>query len=256
MKTVSTLKLLLVGDSCAVIAACSDTSISSPGGNQQVPAPNPGGGGGGGGQTFNLLPAGGCAAGSVSDTITVPGSSNQVQACVLTGNYTQDVTLTADGVYFLNGGVFIGEDAGGDVANPNPNASSATLTTPAGATVAGSGGGDYLVIARGSRIEANGTEAAPIVFTSLQDIVATESGSPRDGDDTARGEWGGVIINGRAPINVCIDGTATTGGGDCESEGEGSSGRYGGDNLTDDSGAMSYARIQYAGFEVTPDNEL
>ncbi|XBQ16691.1 MAG: hypothetical protein ABL308_02180 [Oceanicaulis sp.] len=255
MKTVSTLKLLLVGASCAVIAACSDTSISSPGGNQQVPPPTSGGGGGGA-QTFNLLPAGGCATGTAATTVAVPGSSTQVTACALTGNYTQDVTLTSDGVYFLNGGVFIGEDAGSDVANPNPNASTATLTIPAGATIAGSGGGDYLVIARGSRIEADGTDAAPIVFTSLQDIAATESGNPRDGDDTARGEWGGVIVNGRAPINVCLDGTATPGTVSCETEGEGSSGRFGGDNTADDSGTIRYARIQYAGFEVTPDNEL
>lgn len=257
MTTMSTkLKLMLAGASCAVIAACSGASISSPGEQNQVPPPSNGGGGGSTGQTFNLLPAGGCATGTVSDTIAVPGTSDQVQACVMTGNYTQNVTLTADGVYFLNGGVFIGEDAGGDVANPNPNASSATLTIPAGATIAGSGGGDYLVVARGSQIDAQGTSSSPIVFTSLQDIVATESGSPRDGDDTARGEWGGIILNGRAPINVCIDGTATPGDVDCETEGEGSSGRFGGDNLADDSGTLRYVRIQYAGFEVTPDNEL
>ncbi len=252
----SKIKLLLAGASCAVIAACSNASISSPGEENQVPPPNNGGGGGSTGQTFNLLPAGGCAAGTASQTVDVPGSDNSVTACVVSGNLTSDLTLTSDGLYLLNGPVFVGEDVGSDVANPNPNASTATLTIPAGATVAGAGGGDYLVIARGSQIDAQGTDSSPIVFTSLQDIDATESGNPRDGDDTARGEWGGIILNGRAPTNVCLDGTATPGGVNCETEGEGSSGRYGGDNITDNSGIMRYVRLQYAGFEVTPDNEL
>ena len=61
-----------------------------------------------------------------------------------------------------------------------------------------------------------------------------------------RADWGGLIINGNAPINV-------PGG---EAIGEGDTGRYGGTNPDDSSGVLRYVRVEYAGTEFSPDNEL
>ena len=99
-------------------------------------------------------------------------------------------------------------------------------------------GGSFLVIDRGARIKANGTREDPIVFTSAQ-----PEGERR------RGDWGGLIFNGRAPINV-------PGG---VAEGEGDTGAYGGGtdpNPADDSGVMRFVRVEYGGFAISPDNEL
>lgn len=247
----SLLKLLLVGASCAVIAACSDSSISSPGEQNQVPPPT---NGGGDNTAVNLLPAGGCATGTQSHVFSIAGRS--VTACRITGEVTSDLTLTADGVYFLSGPVFVGADLGADVANPLASGSRGTLNIPAGATIAGSTGSDYLVVSRGSQINALGTASDPIVFTSSADVIATATNAPRTGASTNRGEWGGIVLNGRAPINKCIDGAAVGGSIDCEKQGEGSSGLFGGDNVGDNSGTLQYVQVRYAGYAVNDENEL
>src|ERR687891_713035 len=61
-----------------------------------------------------------------------------------------------------------------------------------------------------------------------------------------RGDWGGLILNGAAPLNV-------PGG---EKLGEGDTGRFGGSNVNDDSGVLRYVRVEFAGIEFSPDNEL
>lgn len=95
----------------------------------------------------------------------------------------------------------------------------------------------FLVIRRGSKIQAVGTKAAPIVFTSSKAAGAR-----------ARGD-GGVVINGRAPINGCD-------AAPCVAEGEGGTGLYGGANAADDSGTLRYVRVEFGGFPITEDNEL
>ena len=151
--------------------------------------------------------------------------------CVLSGTITDDVTLTADNVYLLRGGVFIGDDE-------NP----ATLTIEPGVTIYGESSTDgMLVIRRSASIMAMGTAEAPIVMTS----------SKPEGS-RARGDWGGLIVNGRAPINSCADDGAT----DCEAFGEGGAGFYGGNDPADSSGVINYLRIEFAGTLVSPDNEL
>ncbi|NRA63052.1 MAG: hypothetical protein HRU19_01145 [Pseudobacteriovorax sp.] len=154
--------------------------------------------------------------------------SDEPKICLLQGVYTQDLTLTADTTWVLSNGVFVGED----------NANSAVLTIEPGTKIIGQSGADFLVINRGSKIMAAGTAEAPIVFTS-----AKEPGS------RSRGDWGGLIINGNAPINGCDTGV-------CVAEGEGNTGVYGGDNPEDNSGMLKYVRIEFAGNEISPDNEL
>jgi hypothetical protein len=162
---------------------------------------------------------------TVTDGVTCEGDF-----CVLSGTITEDVTLTADMPWLLRGGVFIGDDINETV-----------LTIEPGTTIYGESSTDgMLVITRGSKIMAQGTADAPIVFTSSK-----EEGS------RARGDWGGLIINGKAPVNACAEG-----GEGCESYGEGGTGWYGGSDPNDDSGVLNYVRVEFAGTLISPDNEL
>ena len=137
-------------------------------------------------------------------------------------NITSDTTWTADNVYVLLAPIFV--------------ETGATLTIEPGTTILGEKAGlGTLIVARGGRLIAEGTREAPIVFSSAQPIGTR-----------ATQDWGGLIINGAAPINV-------PGG---EAFGEGDTGAYGGTNPDDSSGSIRYVRVEYAGIEFSPDNEL
>lgn len=143
---------------------------------------------------------------------------------ILSGNLTTR-TLDPNLTYRIQGVTIV--DAG------------VTLTIPAGTTLMGDVNftGSALIVRQGGRLVAEGTATAPIVFTS----------SRAPGSRT-RGDWGGVVLNGRSICNF------TSVGEDCV--GEGNSGPYGGSTLDDDSGILRYVRIEYAGFEVSFGNEL
>ncbi|HJQ68533.1 MAG TPA: hypothetical protein VKA70_06160 [Blastocatellia bacterium] len=136
---------------------------------------------------------------------------------VLQGNINK-IKLKKGKTYILQGGVFIKKKL---VAKP-------------GTVVLGTQG-SFLVIDKGAIINAVGTLEQPIVFTSIAPV-----GRKR------RGDWGGLIFNGNAPINV-------PGG---EADGEGSTGKYGGNNATESSGVMRFVRVEYGGFAISPENEL
>ena len=153
------------------------------------------------------------------------------RTCVLSGTYLEDIHLTNDITWVLSGGVFIGAKDATDNSN--------TLYVEAGTRITGSGGIDLLVISRGAKIIAEGQPYAPIVFSSPKTVS--------EGADS--GDWGGLVINGFAPINNC----ATQ---PCTAVGEGDSGTYGGDNASDSSGVLRYVRVQYSGFKFTDTNEL
>ena len=154
------------------------------------------------------------------------------QICTLSGTYTEDLHLTANFDYVISGAVRIGND----------NQSDAVLTIDPGVTTYGQSGNDFLWIDRGAKIYANGTADAPITMTSANDADATE---------TTRGEWGGLVINGNAPINGCSEGTQL-----CEAAGEGNSGNFGGNDPADSSGSLTYLRVKYAGFLINDLDEL
>jgi hypothetical protein len=144
------------------------------------------------------------------------------QTEVLQGNITSDVSLSRDVTYVLSGTVFIREPA--------------VMRIEPGTTIVGeSATNGTLVIDKGAQLIAKGTPDAPIVFTSDQPV-----------GQRARSDWGGLILNGRAPLNV-------PGG---EAEGEGDTGTYGGTDPLDDSGEFGYLRVEFAGTEFSPDNEL
>lgn len=139
----------------------------------------------------------------------------------VSGVISADTTWTANNTYILRGAVFV---------------ENAALTIEAGTRIIGEGASNgTLVIARTGQIFARGRQDAPIVMTSDQPVGSRD-----------RADWGGLIINGSAPLNV-------PGG---EGIGEGDTGRYGGNSPDDSSGVLNFVRVEYAGTEFSPDNEL
>jgi hypothetical protein len=145
---------------------------------------------------------------------------------VISGNINSDVVLSASKRYLLSGFVNVNEPA--------------TLTIPAGTIILGEKDTKgTLIINRGAKINANGTKEKPIVFTSQQPV-----------GQRGPGDWGGIIIAGKASINVPA-GTATIEGGTGTVYGGGSS-----PNDDDNSGIMRYVRVEFPGIALAPDNEI
>ena len=152
--------------------------------------------------------------------VNVPGIDKPV--IVVTGEVAGSETWVNTNYYVLRGAVFVRNGA--------------TLNIQAGTRIIGeSGSVGTLIVERGGRLMAIGTREAPIVFTSDQPIGTRN-----------RGDWGGLIINGRARINF-------EGG---EAAGEGDTGVYGGNDDNDNSGVLRYVRVEFSGIEFSPDNEL
>lgn len=146
---------------------------------------------------------------------------------VLEGTITASKTLDATKKYTLKGNVFI--------------ASGAELTIPAGTVVMGDKATKgALIISRGAKIHAQGTADNPIIFTS-----SAPAGYRN------RGDWGGVVILGNASNNNSANSTI-----EGISAATGDNGLYGGSNNTESSGELTYARIEFAGIALSPNNEL
>lgn len=172
-------------------------------------------------------PAGATTAGSGGSTSTSTGAGGTIDpgdAIELSGAITEDMVLDAAESYVLMGIVAV-EDG-------------ATLEIPAGTTIFGDKATNgTLVIKQGGKIEALGTQDNPIVFTSQ--LPAGQR---------AAGDWGGVILLGRAPINEV--------GGSASIEGLTTDETYGGSDPDDSSGTLQYVRIEFSGIEISPDNEI
>ncbi|WP_394176676.1 hypothetical protein [Thalassotalea litorea] len=159
---------------------------------------------------------------------------NGMTTCQISGRITADLTLTSNNMYALSGAVFVGGD----------NQDSAKLKIEAGTTIFGRSGNDYLVVSRGSQIEAEGTSSAPVVFTSSEDVTGGVTGS---------GQWGGIVLLGNAPSNKCpTDGSACA----LQVEGVQEGAVFGGTAEDDNSGILRYVVVKHAGYEIAPDNEL
>lgn len=91
-----------------------------------------------------------------------------------------------------------------------------------------------LIVEPGGKLIAQGTASQPIVFTSEQ-----AKGSRKPGD------WGGVIICGKAKNNQ----------GEQQIEG-GPRTKHGGSDDADNSGVLSYVRIEFAGYPFQKDKEI
>ncbi len=139
-------------------------------------------------------------------------------------NITSNISLNASTRYILKGFVYV--------------KSPATLTIPAGTVIYGDKATTgTLIIERGGKINAIGTETQPIIFTSR--IVPGQRGP---------GDWGGIILLGKARIN-------TVSGADTSAiEGLPSSvapAYFGGQDDNDNSGILKYVRIEFPGINLT-----
>ena len=140
----------------------------------------------------------------------------------LSGNINTTTTLTSDKVWTLKGYVYVTDGA-------------KLIIQPGTTIISDIAEKGALIIERGAQILAEGTAAKPIVFTS---------GKPT-GEKTP-GDWGGVVILGRATTNRTSEPTI-----------EGGIGRpYGGTNDLDNSGILKYVRIEYAGIAAMPNSEI
>ena len=128
---------------------------------------------------------------------------------------------TWSGVIKLDGWVYV--DAG------------ATLTIEAGTIIRGTEK-SALVVERGGKINAVGTEVKPIVFTSNQGAGFR-----------AQSNWAGLVL--------CGKGINNNAGGEGIAEG-GIDSPYGGTDNADNSGELKYVRIEFPGYEVATGKEI
>jgi hypothetical protein len=194
-----------------------------------------------------------CPTGTTDDG-TNSSSSPTLRYCRLPQTITADLTLPkiAGVVYRLRGQTEVGSDLG------STGGAGVTLTIAPGVVIAADSSeatNDLLLVNRGSKISAVGTRDAPIIFTSQQNLVSNGV------SDATQGQWGGIILLGRAPTAVCATGTgpnnAAGSSTTCQLAIEGVTGRfYGGANTTDSSGQMSYVQIRYSGIAISDGNEL
>lgn len=139
------------------------------------------------------------------------------------GGITDSTTWTGDRTYVLDDMVYV---TGG-----------ATLTIERGARILGTPG-SALVVTRGGDLQAQGARDAPIVFTSA-----------RPEGERRRGDWGGVVLLGNAPVNAP----------DAHVEGippDDPRGDFGGSDPAGSCGVLKYARIEFAGHEIAANVEL
>ena len=173
------------------------------------------------------------AASSETQVTTLPIGN---AAADITTDITADRTLFADTVYTLKGFIHV--------------TNGKTLTVQPGTKIQGDFNtlGSSLIVMRGAKIQAVGTAALPIVFTSSRPI-----GNRQPGD------WGGLVLVGNAPSNrsgnVIIegsgtDGTQVVGGKNYEVT------YSGGTTATDNSGTLQYVRVEFAGFAPSLNNEF
>lgn len=162
---------------------------------------------------------------------------------------TVDVTIPVltNGVHIFQDSLFVGEDSA-DASQATASGTGPKLTIAAGSTIAFTESQDYVRIARGSQIIANGTASAPITFTSYSDAV--EGSAAAD----AVSLWGGIMINGWGITNNCSDDQRTN--NTCSVKSEGQESYYGGNNNEDNSGVLKYVVVKHSGFAVTEGDEL
>ncbi len=255
------IKMLAISCSALALTACGGDEIVSPGTggnvtiNNNTPAPTPA-------PTptptpTGVTPAAGCPTISdpqgLTDSGTITGPTGEYRVCTLPSQFDVSSTLRqVDGLlYRLDGQVDVGADGG-----PAPDASDGaddtdvTLTIEPGVIIYAAGS-SFLNINRGNMINAAGTASAPIIFTSQDNVLGLN-------DANSSGQWGGVIVNGRAPVTDCEAPGATPGTVDCErlTEGATTPPRYGGATPDDNSGTMSYVQIRYSGFILSNGDEL
>ena len=188
------------------------------------------------------------SAGTAASTAATATLEEGPQTIIVSDQILENTTWETGNTYVLRGPIFVGNDVG---ANGNKAGGQAvTLIIEPGVTVLGDEApagtrASYLAVARGSKIiaDANANRADKSARPNPEDVIVFTSRKPRG--SRAREDWGGMIINGRAPINT-----------GAEAQGEGDTGFYGGPFPNDDSGILRGVRIEFAGDNITTDDQL
>ncbi|MDR2413848.1 MAG: hypothetical protein LBD64_02540 [Odoribacteraceae bacterium] len=163
----------------------------------------------------------GCDGDDNNETPVVPQTFDLGDGSKENFEITVNTTLSYPNTYNLRGFVYV------------PNG--VTLTIEPGVIIKGEKSTcGTLIVERGGKIIAQGTRERPIVFTSA-----------RAPGQRAAGDWGGIILLGKAPNNM---GEQTIEGGVRSN--------HGGSDPADNSGVLSYVRVEFAGVEYSPDNEI
>lgn len=162
---------------------------------------------------------------------------------VKAGGIALDETWTSDNIYELDRRVVVQDGV--------------TLTIEAGTIIKGRAGtgslASALIVARGGKINAVGTAASPIIFTSTSDNIDAGETAGTNLNQDNRGLWGGLIILGYAPCSLK---------GDLEEaqiEGipaDDTFGLYGGTDPEDNSGRLEYVSIRHGGALIGEGNEI
>lgn len=186
--------------------------------------------------------------------IGLAGTSSAAEILV-TGNITTSTTWTANNTYNLQSQIYV-----------MPGAS---LTIEAGtviATTPTSNGSGSLAVAKGAQIFVQGTQAAPVIMTSTDDVATWTAGDPKTGVwRESANEWGNLTLMGAGYISenasagnvptcnannvAAMEGLIPDFAGDTKV-------LYGGGNDDDDSGSISYLSIRYGGRVLGLANEL
>ncbi|MGY4397864.1 hypothetical protein ACVWZA_003061 [Sphingomonas sp. UYAg733] len=258
MITTNLRRALLATASLAMLSGCGANDIASPGTGGNViitnppaptptptPTPTPGGG--------LVTPANGCP--TIADPVgltdvgTITGPTGTYRVCNLPARITRSTLLARIPglIYQLPGRVDVGTDQGAATTGTT----NVVLTIEPGVVVQANGGATWLAINRGNSIQAVGTAARPIVFTSRDNVLGLNT-------DTSSGQWGGVVLMGRAQVTDCAAAAATPGTVACERQTEGAidPAVYGGANNSESSGKLSYVQIRYSGYVLSNNVEL
>jgi hypothetical protein len=173
---------------------------------------------------------------SILALLAAPAALLAQNTVVVTANVTANTTWTRTNTYLLETKIYVTNGATltiepGTVIKGRPKAN------PVDATA--------LVIARGAKINAQGTATTPIIFTAESDLL---NGNLTQSE---RGLWGGVVILGRARLNTAsgqgnVEGIPTTE----------PLGTYGGTDDDDNSGVFRYVQIRHSGAIVAANVEL
>ncbi len=145
----------------------------------------------------------------------------------LPNNISTDTRLTNDRAYRISGIVAVTNNA--------------VLTIDPGTFLIGQPGSQppsALVITTAGQIQANGTRSRPIIMTSSQPIGSRN-----------RGDWGGLIMLGLAPVNDPSGSLNIEGLPDLPET------RYGGTDATHNCGTLRYVRVEFAGSLLRPNEE-
>ncbi len=187
------------------------------------------GAGGGGGRSASrkralpwMLVLGLFAVALIAGGLWFADSSDAPRTIQINDNILQDTVWTSGNTYILNSLTFV--------------ESNARLTIEPGVTIRGQTG-SALIITRDASIHARGRVDQPIVFTSGRTL-----------GKRAAGDWGGLVLLGNAPVNrdAHVEGI----------ERNDSRGDFGGSDINNSCGVLDFVRIEFAGFEISKDNEL